>query len=58
MAIEHADLIAAEVDRAERDFPLVPGSDAALAFQALVGSDLLDIARARIARERGASQAA
>lgn len=41
-----------EAQRGYEQCPLVPGSDAALALRALVGNDLVDIARARLAAEQ------
>ena len=47
-----AELAEAEADRAERECPLIPGSDAAHALRALVGDDLRRIVMARLEREK------
>lgn len=46
------DLAEAEAERAERECPLVHGSDAALELKALAGDSLADIVRNRLAREQ------
>jgi hypothetical protein len=42
----------AEAERGYRMYQLVPESDVALALRALVGNDLINIVRARLAREQ------
>lgn len=49
---QFAEAAEAEAERGFREHPLIPGSDAALALRALVGDDLVNIVRARVAEQQ------
>lgn len=54
---QFAEVAEREARRGEEECPLIPGSDAALALQALVGDDLINIVRARLDAERSSEAA-